>query len=75
MLLDFSPLFRDKINNKNRPSNMHRDLKNFFFASDAKYYVTEDDATYKKSKFVAGLLGLPVRVVKMDELRLRLTCL
>ncbi|WP_043008017.1 hypothetical protein [Comamonas testosteroni] len=74
-LLDFSPLFRDKINKKNRPSNMYRDLKNFFFASDAKYYVTEDDATYKKSKFVARLLGLPVRVVKMDELRLSLTCL
>lgn len=74
-LLDFSPLFRDKVNKKNRPSNMRRDLKNLFFASDAKYYVTEDDATYKKSKFVARTLGLPVRVVKMDELRLRLTCL
>jgi len=74
-LLDFSPLFRDKVNKKNRPSNMHRDLKNLFFASDAKYYVTEDDATYKKSKFVARSLGLPVRVLKMDELRLRLTCL
>jgi|GEM_PF-5985161 len=74
-LLDFSPLFRDTVNKKNRPSNMHRDLKNLFFASDAKYYITEDDATYKKSKFVARLLGLPVRVVKMDELRLSLTCL
>lgn len=74
-LLDFSPLFRDKISNRNRPSNMQRDLKNLFFASDAKYYVTEDDATYKKSKFVARFLGLPVRVVKMDELRLSLTCL
>lgn len=74
-LLDFSPLFRDKVNKKNRPSNMDRDLKNLFFASDAKYYITEDDATYKKSKFVARSLGLPVRVVKMDELRLKLTCL
>ncbi|MCU8030899.1 hypothetical protein L5M51_14190 [Shewanella sp. SM73] len=74
-LLDFSPLFRDKINKKNRPSNMHRDLNNLFFASDAKYYVTEDEATYKKSKFVARSLGLPVRVVKMDELRLGFTCL
>lgn len=75
LLLDFSPLFRDKINKKNRPSNMDRDLKNLFFASDAKYYVTEDDATYKKSKFVARLLGLTVRVVKMDELRLKLAFL
>ncbi len=75
LLLDFSPLFRDKVNKKNRPGNMDRDLKNLFFASDAKYYVTEDDATYKKSKFVAKSLGLPVRLVKMDELRLKLTVL
>lgn len=54
---------------------MDRDLKNLFFASDAKYYVTEDDATYKKSKFVARSLGLTVRVVKMDELRLKLAFL
>lgn len=74
-LLDLSPLFRDKVNKKNRPSNMDRDLKNLFFAFDAKYYVTEDDATYKKSKFVARSLGLPVKIVKMDELRLKLTCL
>ncbi|MFA0308524.1 hypothetical protein AB4543_21800 [Vibrio splendidus] len=75
MLLDFTPLFRDRINKKNRPSNMHRDIKNFYFASHAKFYVTEDDATYKKSKFVAKFLGLKVKVVKMDELRHRLTCL
>lgn len=74
-LLDYSPLFRDRVNKKNRPSNMHRDVKNLFFASDGKYYVTEDDATYKKSRFITRLLNLPVRVVKMDELRLRLTCM
>ena len=54
---------------------MSRDLKNFFYASSAKYYVTEDDATYKKAKFIAKVMGLKVRVVKMDELRQRLTLL
>lgn len=75
LLLDFHPLFRDKINKKNRPENMRRDLTNFFFASDAKYYVTEDHSTYKKSKFVSEALGLKVKVMKMNELRLNLTCI
>ena len=74
-LLDFHPLFRNKINKKNKPENMYRDLKNLFFASDAIYYVTEDDSSYKKSKFVAKALGLRVRVMKMNELRLKLTCI
>ncbi|MEY8214344.1 MAG: hypothetical protein RPR97_07645 [Colwellia sp.] len=74
-ILDFSPLFRDKINKKNKPSNMYRDIKNLIFASGAKYYVTEDDATYKKSKFILKALNVKTRVVKMDELRFALMAL
>ncbi len=74
-LLDFHPLFKEKINKKNKPGNVHRDLNHFFFASDAKYFVTEDDSTYRKSRFVARALGLKVRVMKMDELRLKITCI
>ncbi len=66
-ILDFNQNFRDKINKKNRPSNMYRDIKNLFFASQAKYYITEDDKTYKKSKFVCDVLGLKVKVLKMNE--------
>ena len=75
MLLDFHPLFRDKVNKKNRPTNIDRDCKNLFFASNAKYYVTEDDATYKKSSFVVKVLGLKVKVMKMDELRNKVSCI
>lgn len=73
LLLDFHPLFRDKINKKNKPENIHRDSKHLFFASDAKYYVTEDDSSFKKAKFITKALGLRVRVMKMNELRLKLT--
>ncbi len=66
-LLDYNEYFRDKINKKNRPTNMFRDIKHLHFASDAKYYITEDDTTYKKSKFVAEVLGLNVKVLKMNE--------
>lgn len=66
-LLDYNPNFRDKINKKNKPTNMFRDIKNLFFASEAKYYITEDNMTYKKAKFVCKVLELPVKVLKMDE--------
>lgn len=66
-LLDYNQLFRDKINKKNKPSNMHRDITHLHFASNARYYVTEDTMTYKKSKFVCEVLGLTVKVLKMDE--------
>jgi len=66
-LLDYNQHFRDRINKKNRPSNMFRDIKHLHFASDAKYYVTEDDKTYEKSNFVCEVLGLNVKVLKMNE--------
>lgn len=67
-LLDYNPNFRDSIDKKNRLYNILRDLKHFHFASHAKYYITEDEMTYKKSKFVSVVLGLKVKVLSMDEL-------
>lgn len=69
-LLDFNPLFRDKIDKRNKPNNMLRDLNHLFFASDADYYVTADGAAYKKSKFIAEVLNLKVNVMKVDEILL-----
>lgn len=66
-LLDYNQHFRDKINNKNRPTNIMRDMKHLHYASDAKYYITEDIMTYKKSKFVSEVLGLKVKILKMSE--------
>lgn len=67
MLLDFHPKFKDKINKKNRPSNIMRDCKNLYFASQAKYYVTEDSSTTKKAKFVCNALSLKVKITTMSE--------
>ncbi|BAO45099.1 hypothetical protein TBH_C2188 [Thiolapillus brandeum] len=67
LLLDFNPNFREKINKKNRPTNMFRDIKNLFFASQARYYITEDYKTYTKSKIISEVLRLNVKIVKMSE--------
>lgn len=67
-ILDFNPKYREKkINKKNKPSNLRRDCKNLYFASQAKYYVTEDSATFKKSTFVCKALSLRVKVLSMSE--------
>lgn len=68
MLLDFNPLFSEKINKKNTHSNIQRDMNNLLFAKDAQYFVTEDSGTYEKAKEVTSALGLNVKVVRMNEL-------
>jgi hypothetical protein len=68
ILLDFNPLFSEKINKKNTHSNIQRDMNNLLFAKDAQYFVTEDSATYEKAKEVTSALLLNVRVVRMNEL-------
>lgn len=66
MLLDFHPYFMDKVNKKNRPSNIGRDCKNLFFASQAQYYVTEDKSTFRKADFVIKALSMQVKVTTMS---------
>jgi hypothetical protein len=66
-LLDYNQNFRDKIKKKNKPNNMLRDMKHLHFASEAKYYITEDGMTYTKSKFVCEVLHLKVKILKINE--------
>lgn len=67
MLIDFHPYFMDKVNKKNRPSNIARDCNNLFFASQAKYYVTEDKTAFRKADFVINALSLQVKVTNMSD--------
>jgi hypothetical protein len=66
-ILDFNPKFMDKIKNKNRPSNISRDCKNLYFASQAKYFVTEDKSAFKKGIFVCKALSLRVKLTSMSD--------
>lgn len=66
-LLDFNPMFSEKINNKNKPSNMWRDNEHLIFASHAKYFVTDDKRLFKKAKFVYDVLSLNVEVLSPTD--------
>ncbi|SHN43018.1 hypothetical protein SAMN05192549_115154 [Duganella sacchari] len=66
-LLDFQPLFAEKVTNKNRPSNQLRDMKHLYSASDAKFFVTADIDSLAKSRFIIKVLGMKVRVLDVSE--------
>lgn len=67
MLLDLHTEFKEKMNNKNRPSNMGRDIKHLLYASGASHYVTEDKCSFKKATFVTKALALKVKVNSMSD--------
>jgi hypothetical protein len=66
-LLDFHPLFAEKISKKNRPSNQLRDIKHLYSASEAKFFVTEDRSSLEKSRFITHALGMKVKVLDVSE--------
>lgn len=66
-LLDFHPLFAEKVTKKNRPSNQIRDFSHLFWAKDATYFVTEDAKSLEKSKFLASAFGWTMKPVNILE--------
>lgn len=67
-LLDFHPLFHDRLKkNKNTLSNIVRDGLHCFYASQAKYFVSEDNATRKKTVFIYKVYGIKTKVVSESE--------
>ncbi len=65
--LDFNFHLKEKVNNKNKPSNIHRDGLNLIHALHAKYYITEDKNTKLKSKLVLSALSHKLEVLNMQE--------
>jgi hypothetical protein len=69
MLLDFNPIFSEKINKtRNKLLNMTRDCKHICMASDAEYFITEDKSIYNKGQFIYKTLNIKTKIKKMSEL-------
>lgn len=65
-LLDFHPLFNDKLKKrKNTADNIWRDGIHCYYASEASYYVTEDEKTREKTKLLYDAYGIKTKVVDM----------
>ena len=67
-LLDLHPLFNDKMKKgKNTLDNIVRDGSHCYYASNAKYFVSEDDRTRKKADFMYRAFGVNTKVMSESE--------
>ena len=68
VLLDFHPLFNDKLKKgKNTLDNIVRDGSHCYYASRAKYFVSEDEKTRKKTALMYKTFGIKTKVVSEGE--------
>lgn len=66
-LLDITGIRSEKITRKNHFPNISNDSIHSFYGQNSDFYITEDDANYQKSKFLAEYFQIKNRVVKLDE--------
>lgn len=68
-LLDMHPLLKkDKLKKrKNTLDNIIRDGNHCYYASGARYFVTEDEGTRIKAQFLYKAYGIDTKVLSMEE--------
>lgn len=68
-LLDMHPLLKkDKLKKrKNTLDNIIRDGNHCYYASGARYFVTEDEGTRIKTQFLYKAYGIDTKVLSMEE--------
>ncbi|MFQ9544963.1 MAG: hypothetical protein ACLR02_08105 [Clostridium sp.] len=67
ILLDYHPNFKEKLKKNNKLDNIRRDSKHIYFASNAKYMVSEDENIIKKAKFIYKVFNINTKVISMNE--------
>lgn len=67
-LLDMHPFFREKLKkNKNTLDNIVRDGTHCFYASKARYFISEDEGTREKTKLIYKAYGIRTKFVSEAE--------
>lgn len=67
-LLDMHPIFREKMKKgKNTLDNIVRDGNHCFYASRARYFVSEDEYALRKTAFLYDVYNIKTRVVCENE--------
>lgn len=67
-LLDLHPLFGEKLKrNKNTLDNIIRDGNHVYYASEADFFVSEDETTRRKTSFMYEAFGIKTKVVSEKE--------
>lgn len=66
-ILDFFTVFSEKLKGNNKLLNITNDIKHLIFAKEAEYFITEDNASYEKTKFLFNVLDIKTKVCKINE--------
>lgn len=68
-LLEFSPLFQDKINKKNKLENVARDCRHFQLATYCDYFITDDQTFLKKVNFLLKMFpNIKTKIIEYSDL-------
>ncbi|MBN1067589.1 hypothetical protein [Clostridium sp. ZS1] len=66
-LLEFNPQYKEKVTEKSSFSNIYNDGQHMKFASNAKYYITNDKKSKKKIEFIYNTYDIKTEVCTVDE--------
>jgi hypothetical protein len=66
LLMDFNPIFREKIQKRNNLSNLLRDSSHLASSIDADFFVTNDSGLLLKSEIIYRSLNIGCSVVDID---------
>ncbi len=65
--LDLVTGYKEQINEKNKPSNLNRDMLHVLFGSKARFFVSNDVKTRKKAKITYRALNIKTKVLSLEE--------
>lgn len=66
-LLDFFPVFKEKIEKRDNMNNMLTDAQHVFFASKCTYLVCGDGGLLAKARALYRIFGIPTRIYQVDD--------
>lgn len=67
LLLDFNPQYHETVNSKSNFTNMYTDREHMLNASFARYYITKDKKTIKKTKLIYDTYGINTGIYNIEE--------
>lgn len=67
LLLDFNPQYNETVNSKSNFTNMYNDREHMLNASFARYYITKDKKTIKKTKLIYDTYGINTGIYNIEE--------
>lgn len=66
-ILNFFPVFAEKINNKNNIHNTSSDSAHTYWATSSKYFITNDKHLLKKACFIYNVFGIKTKIYMKDD--------